>query len=166
MPPPATLASFHREMAQYLVVNPAATNEEIAQAFGYSVSWVGIVRSSDLFKAHLNSLLGRLDETVIDGVKGRLEQLAQKSLDRLLQKIEVEDAHREIRDTAELALRGVGILTKNGSSVTINAGTNQAIFQTVDAATLAAARAKMLSREAQNAVEIPAEPAERTDQLG
>lgn len=150
----------HEQIMDFIIMNPAATNEDIAFTFNYSPGYVGQLLASDLFKAKLAEKQTAVTNDVLNEVKDKITSLAKKGLDRLLQKIAVDESHRDIRDTTELALRGMGVIAgKGGASVTVNTGGQTAIFQTVDQTVLQAARERMLARTAPGPAEALNAPA-------
>jgi len=97
-----------------LIANPAITYEEIGNIIGVHKQSVGMVVNSDLFQAKLRDRRERrqaqVDRTVLD----RVESLAKISLDGLEEKIRKQRTILgldEMRETAEMALRGLGYIS-------------------------------------------------------
>lgn len=99
----------HDAMIDLIIQNPWVSQNEIAAHFGYSVSWVSQIFSSDSFQARLAERKEELvDPTIRATVEERFKALVIQSLDVLRQKL--ERPLPLISD--ELALGAVGVAAK------------------------------------------------------
>jgi len=125
-----------------LIAAPAITYEEIAQELGVHKQSVMLVVNSDLFQAKLRDRRDRRQSSVDRTVLERVEAVAKASLDNLEDRIK-RQRHLlgldEVRETAEMALRGLGYIS-NAPRIT-NAATQISVV--VSKGDLAAARAMM-----------------------
>ena len=71
-----------------ILVNPAVSQGELAEMFGYTQTWISIIVNSDAFKNRLAERKGELvDPQITASVEARLEALGKASLDRLLERV-------------------------------------------------------------------------------
>lgn len=111
------LSPVHERIIDWMVANPGAKIAEIAKEFGYSQSFIGQLVSSDLFRTRLNERYALVSAANALEVKDKLHKLATESLDRLLLKVRVEERTDQIREVAELALKGVGVIASRPGPV-------------------------------------------------
>lgn len=152
------LGPVHEQMIDFMVANPGAKAEIIARNFGYSVGFVRALCSNDLFKSRLAERAALVSAASALEVSSRINDLAKKSLDRLLEKIQVEEKTEEIREVAKLALQGTGHLAPRGAPVSVHRESQEIHFHGVDQALLAAAREKMLGLQAPKLLDAPKLP--------
>jgi hypothetical protein len=97
-----------------LVSNPAITYEELGQILGVHKQSVMLVVNSDLFQAKLRERRERRSDTVDRTVMQRLDSLAKVTIDHLEERIKKQRqllGLDEVRETAEMALRGLGYIS-------------------------------------------------------
>lgn len=79
----------HDAMIDMIIANPAISGGELAKEFGYTQTWISIIVNSDAFKERLAERKGQLiDPQITATIESRLEGLARRSLDRLLERVE------------------------------------------------------------------------------
>lgn len=99
----------HDAMIDLMVANPAITQNELAKHFGYSVGWVSRVRNSDAFLARLAERKTDLvDPSIAATVEEKFRAVAQRSLDIVLDKLELNPSFAEALDAATLASKALG----------------------------------------------------------
>jgi hypothetical protein len=138
--------AWHEMLADYILLNPTATHEVIAEAFKVHVNTVGNVLRSDLFKMYFEqrkvSFQDQVNGTAIERLTGKVARLAEVGVDALTEKIEKE---REVlgldalTETSEMALKALGYSPKSIINKTVN-NTQVAV---VDAGLLQAARQRI-----------------------
>lgn len=97
----------HDAMIDLILVNPGIHQNEIARHFGYTPAWVSRIMCSDAFQARLAERKSELvDPTIVASTQERLEAVARKSLDLLLEKLEVPGA------STDLVVKAVEVSTK------------------------------------------------------
>lgn len=145
------LNAVHEQIVDYMVANPGARAADVAAFFKYSVSYINALSGNDLFKARLMERQALVSAASARAVAAKLEDLAAIGLQRLLEKVRVEENHSEIRDTVKLALQGTGHISPKGvgpvhQNTSVNAPAIH--FHGVDKSLLESARAKMLGLSA------------------
>lgn len=89
MPEVAKVRYTHDAIIDEILVDPAISQGELARRFGFSQAWMSIIINSDAFKARLAERKGVLiDPQITAKVEERLESLANRALDRLLDRVE------------------------------------------------------------------------------
>ena len=85
----AKIRYTHEDMIDYLIVNPQASQNQLAARYGYSAGWVSNIMASDAWKA---KFAARREEIVgadlVATVKERFEGLTHLSLVRLQAELE------------------------------------------------------------------------------
>lgn len=142
---PQQLREWHEQCMDLLISAPALTYEQLAEMLGVHKQSVYLVVNSDLFQAKLRDRRERRQDKVDRSVLDRVESLAKASLDGLEEKIRKQRSILgldEMRETAEMALRGLGYIS-NAPRVSM-APTNISVVIGRD--DLAAARNMMQSK--------------------
>lgn len=147
---------YHAQMIEMILLTPAITNKEIAEALQLCELTVSLVRRSDMFQLKFRQRMAELqantDEVVKSRLEGKLARVADAALDNLGLAIENEQKlleagaspnTRETRETAEMVLAALGYSRKGAPP----AGPAQVVNNTyvVDASALANARKMMRS---------------------
>jgi hypothetical protein len=117
----------HDAMIDLIISDPWISQNQIAAYFGYTVSWVSIIFSSDAFKERLEM---RKEELVDPAIRATLEErmkaLVTRSLDVLMEKLNKPASG--VSDTValralELGAKAIGMGgNAPATPVTINAG--------------------------------------------
>lgn len=85
----AKIRYTHDAIIDEILVDPSISQGELSRRFGFSQAWMSIVINSDAFKNRLAERKGELvDPKITASVEERLESLAKRSLDRLLERVE------------------------------------------------------------------------------
>ena len=143
------MSPTHDAILECILANPGINLGEVAQVFGVTQSWLSCIIHSDCFQDKLTEAKVELYGDIRTSVKDRISALAQRSLARLQEKIEVEDRIERITDAAEMALKAMGYIGQTngkplgGVSAQGNVQVNQ-YFGSVSAETLAQARSRMM----------------------
>jgi hypothetical protein len=111
---PQQLREWHEQLMDMLIANPTATYEQLGAALNVHKQSVMLVVNSDLFQAKLRDRREMRQASVDRSVLQRVEDLAKVSLENLEDKIK-KQRHLlgldEVRETAEMALRGLGYIS-------------------------------------------------------
>jgi hypothetical protein len=111
---PQQLREWHVQCMDLLVQNPAITYEELGEILGVHKQSVMLVVNSDLFQVKLRERRERRSAVVDKSVLERLDSLAKVSIDQLEERIKKQRqllGLDEVRETAEMALRGLGFIS-------------------------------------------------------
>jgi len=145
---------WHDHMIDYILVNPAATNRELASYVGRSYSFVCMVRNSDAFRARYEQRKQQHGANLADKVNGKLADVAVKSLDILLERLEEKRDVVQLgvaTDIADRVLQRLGYGAKPTAPASVNVNVNQQVAGSIAPETLAEARGLLRSVEAQRA---------------
>lgn len=136
----------HDAILEAILAEPDLPMGALAQRFGVTATWLSLIIHSDCFQARLAEAQTSMFGEVRASVKDRLQALAHRSLERLSERIELEQETARITDAAELALKALGFM---GQAVGRAPGNITQInnFGAVDRSTLAAARQMMERRQ-------------------
>lgn len=79
----------HDAIIDEILLDPGVSQGELAAKFGFTQSWMSIIVNSDAFQERLAERKGQLvDPAITASIEDRLESLAKRSLDRLLDRVE------------------------------------------------------------------------------
>lgn len=135
------LEPWHHDLADFLLVHPQASLAECAARFDKSEVFISIVKHSDVFRAVYEPRRESISDAVEAGVVARASNLALKAFEIMAERLERNRETmplREVRDTAELALKTLGYLQRGAAEAPVTVNIAQ-----VDARVLAAARERM-----------------------
>lgn len=145
----ATLSVLHEQVIDFVIANPGATRQTIAQHFGYSASWINQLMGNDLFRSRLFERQAQLSGLNVVQTQGRMQELAELALTRLKALMASTDAD-DTRKIAELALKATGAPGfqpgPRGPAPTVNVAGN-ATFVSVPLEELTRARQRMLGKQ-------------------
>lgn len=106
MAPPKKVRYTHDAMIDVLLAEPGIKQGELARHFGYTEAWVSTVMNSDAFKARLELQRERLiDPTIAASLDERIAALANKSAEKLLERVIIDDS-------PDIALEAFKVSTK------------------------------------------------------
>lgn len=142
---PERLKVWHEELMDYIILNPRASRDELAEHFSCTVVTITNITTSDLFRLQLEKrrerMALRVESSALERLQGKVARLATASVEKLTDAVESGKADLDgIRDTCDMALKALGY---GGSGPAKPAVTNTVQVVVVDANTLAEARARM-----------------------
>lgn len=146
----------HEAIIDFIVLNPWVPLGEVALHFQCSVAWLSTLMRGDLFKARLSERQDKLFDSAATTTEDRLDALATRSLERLLERIETEQDTSKLNKVAETALRATGYIKTTGASLVGKAG-QVVVLGSVTQDQLAAARDAARLRFQPPALEAPTE---------
>ena len=89
MPEVKKVRYTHDAIIDVIIANPAVSQGDLAKEFGFTEAWMSIIVNSDSFKEKLAIRKAELtDPKITASIEMRLEGLAKKSLDRLLDRVD------------------------------------------------------------------------------
>lgn len=99
----------HDAMIDLIIASPAIKQNDIAKHFGYTVGWVSRVMNSDAFLARLAQRKADLVDPAIGlSIDERLRAVAAKSLDVVLEKLELVPSFEQAMEAAGMATKALG----------------------------------------------------------
>ena len=85
---PVKVSYTHDAMIDAMLSNPSISGGELARNFGYTESWISTIRNSDAFQArYAERRKDLVDPVIIASIDERLRAVADKSLERVLDKL-------------------------------------------------------------------------------
>jgi hypothetical protein len=149
------LRKSHKAIAEFMCEHPLASLGEIAVWAGYSYSYTSIIINSDAFRAYLTSLEDDVRKDVLlPHLRDRLQGAANLAVERLAEKLAVEQSTQVLTDSTEVLLRALGYGAPK-TTVTVNTQANTFV---TDKETLARGRALLTAR-------LPRPPEDETMRL-
>lgn len=128
---PKELKNLHLAILEYMLANPTAGYREIGREFDLTPTFVGMLVRSDAFSARLKEERAELLSVAKQTVKDKITHIAERTLDRLADRIEVEtdvEVLHEIGKTMIGAL-GFGPKTAGVAPVAVSLQVSQEIIQ-------------------------------------
>ncbi len=106
---PPRIRYTHEAMVDAVVANPSISQNDLAEIFGYTPTWISIVMNSDAFQAKLHERREELvDPTLRATLNEKMKALVDQSLNVLMNKV--------CRDpdevSADLAVKTLGLASK------------------------------------------------------
>lgn len=99
----------HDAMIDLIIAQPGVKQGEIAKHFGYTQAWVSRIMNSDAFLARLASRKADLvDPSIALTIDERLRAVAAKSLDVVLEKLELVPTGEFALEAAAMASKALG----------------------------------------------------------
>ena len=107
----AKMRYSHTDMIDFILANPGVSQNDLAKRYGYSVGWVSQVMSSDAWQS---AMAARRDEVVdpvlVATVDERFRALTNRSLDRLMEKLDAPQVSDQVVLRAvELGAKAMGV---------------------------------------------------------
>lgn len=102
----------HDRIIDFILAHPTApTQAEIAAHFGFTQSWISIIINSDAFRHRLEERKAELvDPVIAASIEERLNALAKRSLDKLLDRL---DSGVPVSNSDLVAMAKLGVGDKN-----------------------------------------------------
>jgi len=155
------VSAWHEELIDFMLAQPRAGLKEAADYFDVSQSWLSTVKNSDAFLQRWAERRGVHSSAVSQGIRERVEGLAEVTLETLTRRMEKEGESMglsTLREVSETALKSLGFGNRNANvnvplqgqgSMTVNGNVVM-----IDRNVLAEARATRAKLQQQNAVEF------------
>jgi ribosomal protein L25 (general stress protein Ctc) len=154
---------WYESLADFMIANPRATQNEIAAHFGRATSTISTIVNTDMFKAYFRQRRDQHAEVLDASVRSKLMNVADKSLDMMLDHLEkkrdtipLEGLQRNLETT----LKSLGYGQSSPQvAVTVNNAQPTVIPVAVSMEDLQAAREALRRNQMQQAQVIDHEPA-------
>ena len=141
-PTVARLNHRHRQIVNWLVLNPDKTLGDCARFFGYTQAWLSTLIHSDTFQAEYRQRCREVGAAAVHTINAKLAGTAAATLDAVKERIEQGVAsERLLGDTMKTTLQALGY---TGGQAASGPELHQHQHLHVDAETLQRARAGLL----------------------
>ncbi len=106
----AKLSYTHAALVDMIVANPSISQAELARHFGFTQGWLSRILRSDAVREMLAARKNELvDPAIIASIEKNMEALAQRSIDVLMEKLELPNVSADIAAKAlEISSRALG----------------------------------------------------------
>lgn len=108
---PAKIRYTHADMIDFIIANPGISQGALAARYGYTQSWISQVMSSDAFQSALAARREEVvDPVLVATVDERFKAMTQRSLDRLMEKLDAPQvSDNVVLRAVELGAKALGI---------------------------------------------------------
>ena len=153
------LGAVHEAFADYMLVNPGCTYAEMKAVFGYSVSWICTVVTSDMFQAYFAERRKGIVVSIANDLPARLAAAAHLATEKIIGVIEKTEDPDTVIDAFDKILHRFGYApnAKGGAQAPVTNNTQNNVFF-LEKGDLAAAREKLLQAHAPRELEVKGEP--------
>ena len=142
------LSPKHEAILVALVSDPSMSRNQLAMEIGVSPAWLSTIINSDVFQAALKERQEEVWGRAAEGIANKLSLLAEKSLDRLTSKVDVENNPEILLDITKAALNRTGFPDAR-SSMPGGPALQQNNFFSVSPEQLSVMREKVIERGTQ-----------------
>lgn len=110
------ISHMHEAIMNWMIANPSRRLKECAAEFGVSRPWLSIIIHSDLFQARLREKQERIFSSIAESLQTKLGALADTTIEKLLDQIEVTADPDFLLETGKFATKalGMGVAPKAG----------------------------------------------------
>jgi len=123
------MRNWYEALADYMIVHPTATQDEMARHFGRAVATISTVVNTDAFKMYFNKRRTQHADSLDATVRQKLFKLADASLDHMLSALEKKRDTvplETLQRTSDMALKNLGYGVTPPSGVNVNVNTQPA----------------------------------------
>lgn len=153
------LKPWHVRIVDYMILKPNAKIVDIAKEFDVTPQWIGKLIKTDAFKEYYNSRLEDHQAYLSVNIVAKMQGVAVKALDRMAEKMDGDAVTiGQLKDVAELSLKGLGYMQNSGASVTINQQNNNITSIPVGSEVLARARERLAEKMRDNTKALEHDP--------
>lgn len=100
----------HDACIDAIIADPGVSQGAVAALFGLSETWLSQILNCDAFQARLAQRKSELvDPQLVLKIEERLRGLAQRSMDKLFEKLEGSPSDRLVLGALELSTKGLGL---------------------------------------------------------
>ena len=115
--PPATMGNLakirysHEDMIDFIIAHPGITQNALAARYGYTPGWISNIMASDAWKSRAAARRAELvDPTLVATIEERFAALADRSLTRLMEKLDQPQvSDNVVLRAVELGAKAVGV---------------------------------------------------------
>lgn len=119
------LQPWHERVVDWMLANPQAKIKDVAEAFNVTPQWMGQLLKTDAFRVYYNERMETHRQEVHQQVVHKLQAVTTAALDGMQEKLQEEDvSFNQLRESAELGLKGLGYTGHGAGGVNINLNGN------------------------------------------
>lgn len=149
------VSSWHKQLADWLLANPGATNGECAKHFGKTAAWISSIKHSDAFQDYYHELQKAHSEALLAGVRERMLGTTDLAVEELQRRISADPTaipYGQLLETVDVLAKRAVPETKQQVNVNLSS--------TVTKDELAELRGRMRERTSKPALGGPVVDAE------
>lgn len=99
----------HQALADLILANPAVSQNELAQHFGYTPGWISQILASDAFQAFIAERKNEIVDPLLRGaVEESMKGLVLQSIERLRAKLEANPSDQLVLEVFKNGSRALG----------------------------------------------------------
>lgn len=99
----------HEACINEIMLNPAISQGDLANMFGFSQSWMSICINSDAFQNRLAERKAEIIDPVLRAtINERLDAVAKRSLDKIMERLDKDTHYLKTSELVQIARLGVG----------------------------------------------------------
>lgn len=152
------LSPRYDEIINFVVTNPHFTQKQIAEHFGVSQNWIGLILNTDAAKIRMKEKQDLLFINAAAPLREKLHSLAHQALDKMADRLDEINDPELIREIMESALDRMGFIpAKPGAPAQSPLGLQQNNIYISSPEDLAKARSIMQRVQESRLIESPAE---------
>jgi hypothetical protein len=108
----AKVRFYHDAIIDLILTNPSISQNELAQACGYSATWISIIVNSDSFKERLSERKAELvDPKLRATIAEKVDGAANRALDRIIDRLD-SPVHGSIKTQDLVSIAKLGVAPK------------------------------------------------------
>ncbi len=122
------LLFWYEMLADYLIMNPTATHEQMGKHFGRAPSTIALVVKTDAFKAYLAQRRNQYIQEHDAAIRAKMMGVVENSMDAMLKTLEKKQDQiplGQLKEIAEMGLQGLGMGAKAGTVPHVQVNVNQ-----------------------------------------
>jgi hypothetical protein len=131
MPEIQRVSHTHNAIMDYMLANPGVSLGEVAAHFKYSQPWLSCIIHSDAFQSLMREKQGVIFHTTVLPIREKLHAVGHQVLDRLAERIPLENDVAVLARTSEGVLDRLGFGSKTGGNTYILNQTNNTQVNTL-----------------------------------
>lgn len=144
------LKPWHTRIVDFMIQKPNAKIVDIAKEFDVTPQWIGKLIKTDAFREYYSTRLEDHQAFVSVNLVAKMQGVAVSAIDKMAEKIDKEAVTiGQLKDVAEMSLKGLGFMQANSMSVTVNQQNNMTAIP-VNSDVLARARERLAEKMREN----------------
>ena len=144
MAPPVKIGWWYERLADAMIAHPEKTLTEIAKSFNCTLTWISIIKNSDVFKEYWARRSAEASKDMLGAIRAKGMAAAELAIDALNARLELEASAMpvpQLLEVVDISMKRFGYDSAKGARAPQTV-TNFNIGM-VSAAELAEARARM-----------------------